>query len=268
MPDIFSPGQVRGSSLPREAIAIDTKKIYDCCRDKECLQDIRVYLTQRSQSVLDNAINVKPSGAELLWAYTDVDPVPFNKGYFTVDVKFFYRITAEAFSGVGRPVEISGLATYDKRTVLFGSEGEVKIFSSQYEGAANSVPTGRSNLPIAVVEAVEPVLLGVNMVSNVQNADVISDIPENICGYFDGDFVLYDAANVLYATLGQFCMIRLERESQLVVPSYGNFIPDKECAGMTDEPCELFRNFCFPVDEFFPPRSRTCPNGNVRRSGR
>ena len=48
-----------------------------------------------------------------------------------MDVRYFYRITADAFVGAARPVEISGLAVFDKRVILFGSEGSAKVFSSQ-----------------------------------------------------------------------------------------------------------------------------------------
>ena len=38
----------------------------------------------------------------MLYAYIDVEPVGFNRGYFTVDVRYFYRVTADAFVGAAR----------------------------------------------------------------------------------------------------------------------------------------------------------------------
>ena len=73
----------------------------------------------------------RPGCAELLYAYIDVEPVGFNRGFYTVDVRYFYRVTADAFVGAARPVEISGLCVFDKRVILFGSEGSAKVFSSQ-----------------------------------------------------------------------------------------------------------------------------------------
>ena len=43
------------------------------------------------------AQSVKAGSAELLYAYIDVEPVTFNRGFYTVDVRYFYRITADAF---------------------------------------------------------------------------------------------------------------------------------------------------------------------------
>jgi len=140
----------------KEPCCIHTKKIYDACRDKDCIEDIRVYLTRSSQYIADKAINVKCRTAELIWCYIDVEPVSFNRGFYTVDVKYFYRVTADAFTGMGRPTEIEGLATFDKRAILFGSEGNAKIFSSRTSlGAADEQFIRQANMPIAVVEAAD-----------------------------------------------------------------------------------------------------------------
>lgn len=69
----------------------------------------RVYPTRCSQEAIDRALSVKAGTAELLYAYIDVEPVSFNRGFYTVDVRYFYRITADAFVGAARPIEITGL---------------------------------------------------------------------------------------------------------------------------------------------------------------
>jgi len=40
--------------------------------DKDCLEDIRVYLTPHGQQIVDKSINVKCRKAELIWVYIDV----------------------------------------------------------------------------------------------------------------------------------------------------------------------------------------------------
>ncbi len=278
MPDKVSPGPLCGNHPPKEAVCIHTRKVYDSCRDKECLQDLRVYPTRCSQAILDTATSVKARAAELLWAYIDVEAIPFNKGFYTVDVKYFYKVTADAFTGVGRPREICGLATYDKRTVLFGSEGSVRIFSSQYLPQDNDLQNfEKTNLPIATVEVVDPVALGVKVLEGDNCGEcVLNDIPDNICKCFEDDIVICDEGKKLFATLGQFSIIKLERDIQLLMPAYDICMPDKECSGNADDPCDLFQKFKFPVDEFFPPKftdyvkdngNNSCQtsNGNKRR---
>lgn len=252
-----SPGPIQGAGHIKEAVCIHTNKVFDSCRDKECLQDLRVYPTHESQGILDRAINVKPKKAELLWAYIDVEAVPFNRGFYTVDVKYFYKITADAFCGVGRPQEIEGLATFDKRTVLFGSEGNAKIFSSKYVPGANDMQMlEKTNLPVAVVEVVDPVCLSVKMVDQCCACDCgITDLPECVCACFDDDVVMSGEGKKLFVTLGQFSMIRLERNIQLLMPAYDVCMPEKECSGSSLDPCSLFEKFKFPVEEFFPPEN-------------
>ena len=43
----------------RQAMSIHTRKITDSCRDKDCVEDLRVYLTTGSQALLDNAANAR-----------------------------------------------------------------------------------------------------------------------------------------------------------------------------------------------------------------
>lgn len=100
------PGPVQDSCGIREAVCIHTKKIYDSCRDKDCIEDLRVYPTRSSQAVIDRALSVRGGRAELLQAYIDVEPASYNRGFFSVDIRYYYRITAEAFVGGSRPAEI------------------------------------------------------------------------------------------------------------------------------------------------------------------
>lgn len=253
-----------GGKGTSETVCVHTKKVYDSCKDKDCEENLRVWLTRESQCVVDRAVNVKPRSAELLWVYIDVEPVTFNRGFYTVDVKYFYRITADAFCGVSRPTEITGLATFDKRVILFGSEGNAKIFSSKTAaGALDEQKMLHSNMPTAVVETVEPIVLDMKLVESCSCTFTdcgCCEVPQMICDCFCDEVVTTDGEKRLYVTLGQFSIIRLERDSQLLMPAYDFCMPSRECVSNSDEnPCDLFARICFPTDEFFPPvRSNDC----------
>lgn len=87
----------------REAVCVHTDKIYDSCRDKDCLENVRVYLTSCGQDIVDRAINVKCTKAEVIWVFTDIEAVPFNRGFYSVDLKYFFKVTLAVFTGVGCP---------------------------------------------------------------------------------------------------------------------------------------------------------------------
>lgn len=66
-------GDKCNSNCFKESVCIHTDKVYDSCRDKDCLENIRVYLTANGQSIVDRAINVKCIKAEIIWVFSDVD---------------------------------------------------------------------------------------------------------------------------------------------------------------------------------------------------
>lgn len=56
-----------------ETVCIHTDKIYDSCRDKDCIEDARVFLTSCGQEIIDRAVNVKCRKSEIIWVFTEVD---------------------------------------------------------------------------------------------------------------------------------------------------------------------------------------------------
>ena len=160
MPENGMPGPVCDLSNVREAVCIHTHKIFDSCRDKDCVEDLRFYPTASAQEVLSACQMVRGGTAELLYVYTDVEPVTFNRGFYSIDMRFFYRVTLQVGTGTPRCTEAEGLCVFDKRVILFGSEGSAKIFSSDTVLDDLDIPgCRRSNLPTAVVEAVDPIVL-------------------------------------------------------------------------------------------------------------
>lgn len=247
----------------REAVSIHTRKIYDSCRDKDCIEDLRVYLTRESQRIVDSAVSVRARSAKLLYADIDVEEVTFNRGYYTIDIRYYYRVHGEAYTVINKPVEISGLAVFDKRVILFGSEGNAKIFTSKTVlGGDDFSELAYNNLPTAVVEAVDPIVLGMKLVDVCDNRCEfgVSEIPEQISDNFGGDLAFDNPNRRVYVTLGQFSIVRLERDTQLLMPSYDYYMPDKECLGSgDDDACTLFSRIHFPVEEFFPPDTLEAP---------
>ncbi len=43
------------------------------------MENVRVYLTGCGQDVVDKAINVKCTKAEIIWVFTDIDTQKYNK---------------------------------------------------------------------------------------------------------------------------------------------------------------------------------------------
>ena len=265
MPENGMPGPVCDLSSVRESVCIHTRKIFDSCRDKDCVEDLRFYPTASAMELLSGCQMVRGGTAELLYVYTDVEPVTFNRGFYSIDMRFFYRVTLQVGTGTPRCAGAEGLCVFDKRCILFGSEGSAKIFSSDTVIDELDIPGRmRTNLPTAVVEAVDPIVLDARLVeSGCSRRDCdcdLCEVPPAISQCFGGELCGGDEGRRIYITLGQFSIVRLERDSQLLVPVYDYCMPEKECScGSTDDPCSLFRNISFPVGEFFPPNTVSLP---------
>ena len=250
----------------RQCMSIHTRKITDSCRDKDCIEDLRVYLTNGSQAQLDSAANVKVRSAELINAYIDVEPVAFDRNHYCIDITFFYRILADAVVGTCRPTTLYGLAVFNKRAVLCGEDSHAHIFSSDTRiGEFDGHTRTHTNRPTAVVEVLDPMVLSYKVKDPGECGceNVTTQIPAGICSQFDEALSFSGGQRRLYVTLGQFSIIRLERVAQLVVPVLDYSIPTKECCdspgGYTEDPCEMFSRIPFPAQQFSP---NNCDNDN------
>ena len=242
----------------QQAMSIHTRKITDSCRDKDCIEDLRVYLTTGSQSILDSCAGAKVRCAELLHAAIEVEPVAFDRNHYCIDVTFYYQILADATMGHNRPAALSGLAVFSKRAVLCGEDSRAHIFSSRTViGGSDGFTRQYANRPTAVVEVLDPMVLS----SRVRNTcdcsgSCMIQIPHFIREMFDEELVLSGDQRRLFVTLGQFSIVRLERDAQLIVPVLDYSIPTKECCDSpgccAEDPCEMFSRIPFPTAQFAP----------------
>ena len=250
----------------REAVCVHTDKISDSCLAKDCIEDLQVYLTVPSQQALDCAVSAKARYVELLHVGVHVETVPYSTGYYTVDLTFYYRVIADASAAGGRPTTVTGLAIFSKRLVMFGGETSARSFSSRSGISClckQAIQAG--NVPEAIVEVVDPMILG-SRVQEVCNCNCCPPsppvIPEAILGCFEEQLVLDGESERLLVTIGQFSIARLERSTQLLIPTFDYCIPSKTCKNVgssnTESPCEVFGQIEFPMDAFFPSKADSC----------
>ena len=241
-----------------QCMSIHTRKTTDSCRDKDCIEDLRVYLTTGSQATLDSATNARVRCAELITTNIDVSPVAFDRNHYCIDLTFYYRILADAVVGGSRPTALQGLAVFSKRAVLCGEDTRTHIYRSTPTPGPFPGPSPLfANLPTAIVEVLDPMVLS----SKVKELDPCScepltlQIPNAIRELYEEPLVLSGGQRQLMVTLGQFSIVRLERDAQLVVPVLDYAIPCKECCdnpGGSEDPCEMFSRIPFPAAQFAP----------------
>jgi len=189
----------------------------------------------------------------------DVESIPFNRGFYSVDMTFFFSVCLNAYaSPIAPPTPVNGFATFSKKVILYGSEGNVKVFSSDDRFSADSCPDLRNrlgNTPKATVQVVSPIVLSTRLLECPGTCCTCPCAPQGVTSLFDGNFeAVTQPEKVVLITLGLFTIVQMERSVQMMIPAYDFCVPDKECACSADDPCELFKRIKFPTNEFFPPK--------------
>ena len=247
-----------GGNSGHNTAVIDTKRVLDTCKDRDCYENSRIYLTATGEEILDNSSNVRTRYSRLLGAYVGLDEVPFNCGFYQVKIRYYVEVDFEACLGVGKNQCFKGLSVLEKDVVLYGGEGRAVSFSSDTSGAYCdfTLDTGIGNDPIAVVDTVEPVVLGTKVSDcNCQcpcGGSEYADIPDGIKDCFGEELVINSQGPRILVSFGIFSVIRIVRSAQLLVNATDYSVPDKECIGASsnDNPCELFKTMDFPVSQF------------------
>ena len=270
--DRVVPGLISGEDICklREDVCISVEKVYDHCREKDCIEDAVVEFHKNVNDLINNAFKVRTKEVEVEEVFADIEEVPFKNGFYTVNIKYKIRVSVEfcvkSRCGIESEV-VDGYVYFSKTVMLFGSEGNIKIFKSpvncnntESDFCSCSALKEQDNLPATKVEVAEPIALNTRIkrihhckpnVCEAVEAESEgldnNDAPESTGGLFPTRRVV--------VTIGIFSIIKLTRKVQLLIPAFDFCYPNKECVASTDEdPCEVFDAIDFPVDQFFPPQ--------------
>ena len=156
----FSCGISDKNISKNETVCIEANRILDSCRDRDCFEDVKVVLTDFGNEIIEHTTNVRAKNACIAWTYIGIDPVRFNRGFYSVIIKFYVKITFEACLCGGKSQEFEGMAVLEKRVILYGSESNVSIFKSVGDGsdfcATPELCCASKNVPTAIVDSIVP----------------------------------------------------------------------------------------------------------------
>ena len=277
-----------GKGSDPRTVCIETNRILDSCRDRDCFENVRVFLTDLGQDIIEHTTQVRVKDACIAWTYIGIDPVRFNRGFYSVHIRFYIKLIFEACLCAGQSREFDGIAVLEKQVVLFGGDSSVSIFRSSADGSvfcAEPQPCYKErSVPTAVVEAVEPIVLGVRVLEPACPEPIcccccVCDVPPSIAGCLSAPLCpdtcgdggrggsIGGGGRSLVVSLGIFSLVRLVRPAQYLIQASEFIIPDKECVSATpDDPCDLFRSMAFPIAEFTP-APMPLPSGDRNKCG-
>lgn len=242
-------------------VPIKVDRVFDSCNDKDCISDLQVVLETGELPPQYNVVKTRCCSIDNICM--NVEPIPFNRGYFSVDLTYTFGVELLCYErACDCPTILRGYATAVKSVILYGGEASTKTFFSN--GAKIGDTNGCCevvNLPIASCQCVDPITLETKIVTVCQNND------ENggCC-----------RRRTVVLTLGVFSVIELTRPVTLSVNASPYTFPTKSCSAESDSPCDIFSRISFPTEQFLtqgavaqnPQRSSTAPNacgccGNV-----
>lgn len=95
MGERFSQGTSGCDREIKDAVCVHTDKVYDSCKDKDCIEDARVFLTASGQEIIDNAVNVKCRKAEIIWVFPDVELCKpnFYPSHCIITINYYNHLT-------------------------------------------------------------------------------------------------------------------------------------------------------------------------------
>lgn len=238
----------------KESVCINAPRIYDSCSDKDCLEDLPVLLTKPGQCLIDKATSVRLNNVSVCNVAVSLQQVPFHNGFYAVDMTFYFDVSLDAFMAPNAlPMPVKGLAVFSKRAVLFGSEGSVKVYTSDCADGPEALSTPTQNCPKAVVQVAEPIALSARLSERRGPCPMPPyRIPESILRRYGGEFVQSESNKEVLVSIGIFSIVQLERNVQMLIPALDFCMPKKECISSSEDPCELFSSIEFPTSEFFP----------------
>ena len=201
-------------------------RVYDSCSDKDCLEDLRVYFTERDQMV-DRPCGQRPGekSRRLLTTYIDVEALPFNRGYYSCDLTFFFEVQVECLFRSRRALHHR---LRRRRVPETGDpvwqRGQVSRYST-----ANSVTTPRppgdavpAMLPRCSVQVAEPIVLSAQLMDacdrcNCGCACVLRLLLQLYSGPASatgtaGTSATTNDGKIVYVTIGIFTIVQLDPE--------------------------------------------------------
>lgn len=231
------------NSVPEQcpdAVPVKVNRVFDSCSDRDCLSNVQILLD--GGDLPSNITLVKSRCVRVADICMNIEPVPFNRGFYSIDLTYTFRVELMAYErACGSPALITGTAYASKNVILYGGESSSKTFFSDSADDDTDMSINcccdSINLPTAAVQVVEPIALETRI--------------GNVCPPSCNGTPVTPTRTVIM-TLGLFSVVELYRPATIMVPVYEYTIPTKECRCDTESPCAVFDRIRFPAEEFSP----------------
>ena len=124
-------------SLPESCantVPIKVNRVFDSCSDRDCFSNIQILMD--GGALPENITMVKSRCVRVSDICMNIEPVPFNRGFYSIDLTYTFRIEFMAYErACSSPVLLTGTAYASKKC---DSSTAVKATLRHFSAAENS----------------------------------------------------------------------------------------------------------------------------------
>ena len=112
------------------AVPVKLDRVFDSCSDKDCITNLQVMLDSGGE-LPPQFTSVKTRCCTIDNICMSVEPIPFNRGYYTMDITYTFGVELLCYTrACDSPAVMRGTASASKSVILYGSESSTRTFFS------------------------------------------------------------------------------------------------------------------------------------------
>ena len=67
-----------GTGNTRDTVCIEANRVLDSCRDRDCYENVQVFLTNFGNEIIERSGNIRVKDSCIAWTNISVEPIAFN----------------------------------------------------------------------------------------------------------------------------------------------------------------------------------------------
>ena len=137
-----------------DTVPVKVNRVFDSCSDRDCFSNVQILMD--GGELPANVTMVKSRCVRVSDICMNIEPVPFNRGFYSIDLTYTFRVELMAYErSCSSPVLLTGTAYTSKNVILYGGESNTKTFFSSGEQIGDTNACCETiNLPTAAVQVV------------------------------------------------------------------------------------------------------------------
>lgn len=112
-----------------DTVPIKVNRVFDSCSDRDCFSNVQILMD--GGELPENIMLVKSRCVRVSDICMNIEPVPFNRGFYSIDLTYTFRVELMAYErSCSSPVLLTGTAYTGKMSFCTAAKAIQKHFSA------------------------------------------------------------------------------------------------------------------------------------------